>query len=135
MRSESLHRAPSQPELVTGDNDSMTSQERYGYDDVLPFFKRSEDNRRFDNEFHSTGGPLTVSDPVSVHPLLDAWIEAALQAGHPHNEDFNGAEQEGVGRYQVTQRDGLRCSSAVAFLEPASSRENLTVLASTQALR
>jgi len=109
--------------------------EGWSYDDVLPFFKRSEDNRRFENEFHATGGPLTVSDPVSVHPLLDAWIEAAQEAGHQHNEDFNGAEQEGVGRYQLTQRDGLRCSSAVAFLDPAAARGNLTVLASTQALR
>jgi len=75
-----------------------------------------------------------VSDPVSVHPLLDAWIEAAQDAGHPGNDDFNGAVQDGVGRYQVTQRRGLRCSSAVAFLEPAADRPNLTVLSNTQAL-
>ena len=106
----------------------------WGYSDVLPWFKRSEDNQRFDDEFHGRGGPLTVSDPVSVHPLLDAWIEAAQDAGHPRNDDFNGAVQDGVGRYQVTQRRGLRCSSAVAFLEPAADRPNLTVLSNTQAL-
>lgn len=105
----------------------------WGYDDVLPFFKRSEDNEWGESEFHGAGGPLPVSDPRSVHPLLDAWIDAGVEAGHPRNEDFNGAEQEGVGRFQVTQRDGLRCSSAVAFLEGAPA--NLTVLPNTLALR
>lgn len=105
----------------------------WGYEDVLPFFKRSEDNERGADEFHGVGGPLTVSDARSVHPLLDAWIEAGVEAGHRCNEDFNGAEQEGVGRFQMTQRDGLRCSSAVAFL--GAAEENLTVLPSTLALR
>lgn len=107
----------------------------WGYSDVLDFFKKSEDNQRGADEFHGVGGPLTVSDPTSVHPLLDAWVEAAQQSGHRLNADFNGAEQEGVGRYQVTQRRGLRCSSAVAFLDPAAGRPNLTVLTSTLALR
>jgi choline dehydrogenase len=107
--------------------------EGWGYEEVLPVFKRSEDNERGADEFHAVGGPLTVSEPRSVHPLLDAWIEAGVEAGHRRNEDFNGAEQEGVGRFQMTQRDGLRCSSAVAFLEPAGA--NLTVLPSTLALR
>src|SRR5882757_7831674 len=107
----------------------------WGYSDVLDFFKKSEDNQRGADEFHGVGGPLTVSDPASVHPLLDAWVEAAQESGHPLNPDFNGAEQEGVGHYQVTQRRGLRCSSAVAFLEPAAHRPNLTVLTSTLALR
>ncbi|WP_445519448.1 GMC family oxidoreductase [Streptomyces sp. NEAU-174] len=107
----------------------------WGYDDVLPFFKKSEDNQRGADDFHGTGGPLTVSDPVSVHPLLTAWVEAAQDAGHKSNPDFNGAEQDGVGCHQVTQRSGLRCSSAVAFLEPAADRPNLTVLPSTTALR
>ncbi len=109
--------------------------EGWGYEDVLPFFRRSEDNQRLEDRFHARGGPLTVSDPAFVHPLLDAWIEAAQEAGHPPNEDFNGAVQEGVGRYQLTQRRGLRCSSDVAFLQPAAGRPNLTVLSSTQALR
>lgn len=105
----------------------------WGYDDVLPYFKRSEDNERGADDYHGVGGPLTVSDSRSVHPLLDAWIDAAVEAGHPPNADFNGAEQEGVGRYQMTQRAGLRCSSAVAFLTGAP--DNLTVLTSTLALR
>ncbi|MFD0448811.1 GMC family oxidoreductase [Streptomyces indonesiensis] len=107
----------------------------WGYDDVLPFFKKSEDNQRGADDFHGTGGPLTVSDPVSVHPLLTAWVEAAQDAGHKSNPDFNGTEQGGVGYHQVTQRNALRCSSAVAFLEPAADRPNLTVLPSTTALR
>ncbi|WP_455568025.1 GMC family oxidoreductase [Streptomyces asiaticus] len=107
----------------------------WGYDDVLPFFKKSEDNERGADDFHGAGGPLAVSDPISVHPLLTAWVEAAQDAGHKHNPDFNGPEQEGVGYHQVTQRNGLRRSSAAAFLEPAAGRANLTVLPSTTALR
>jgi choline dehydrogenase-like flavoprotein len=107
----------------------------WGYEDVLPFFLRSEDNERGRSEFHGTGGPLAVSDARSVHPLLRAWVVAAEQAGFPATDDFNGREQEGVGIYQVTQRDGLRCSSARAFLEPAHVRGNLELLHSTLALR
>jgi choline dehydrogenase len=109
--------------------------EGWGYEDVLPFFKRSEDNERGADAFHGVGGPLSVSDARSVHPLLRAWVSAAQQAGFRANDDFNGQEQEGVGVYQVTQRNGLRCSSAAAFLEPASSRPNLTIIDSTLALR
>jgi choline dehydrogenase len=105
----------------------------WGYEDVLPFFKRSEDNERGADEFHGVGGPLTVSEPRSVHQLLDAWIAAGVEAGHRRNDDFNGAEQEGVGRYQTTQRNGLRCSSAVAFLGLGDG--NLDLLHSTLALR
>jgi choline dehydrogenase-like flavoprotein len=107
----------------------------WGYEDVLPFFLRSEDNERGESEFHRSGGPLAVSDARSVHPLLLAWVAAAEQLGLPSNDDFNGHEQEGVGIYQLTQRDGLRCSSARAFLEPALSRGNLKLLHSTLALR
>ena len=107
----------------------------WSYEDVLPFFKKSEDNRRGADDFHAVGGPLTVSDPGFVHPLLRGWVAAAENAGHKANPDFNGADQEGVGYYQVTQRDGLRCSSAVAFLSDAADRPNLTILPSTLALR
>jgi choline dehydrogenase-like flavoprotein len=107
----------------------------WAYDEVLPFFKKSEDNQRGEDAFHGVGGPLTVSDPLFIHPLLEAWLAAAGQAGHPWNDDFNGADQDGVGRYQMTTRGGLRCSSAVAFLNPALSRTNLTLLSSTLALR
>jgi choline dehydrogenase len=99
----------------------------WGYDDVLPYFKRSEDNERGESEYHGVRGPLSVSDSRSNNPMADAWVEAAVEAGLERNEDFNGAGQDGVGRYQVTQRDGLRCSTAVAFLHPAADRPNLTV--------
>jgi choline dehydrogenase-like flavoprotein len=107
----------------------------WGYEDVLPYFKRSEDNERGADAYHAVGGPLAVSDSRSLHPLGDAWVQAAIQAGHPHNEDFNGPSQEGAGRYQVTQRDGLRCSAARAFLAPARERPNLDVITDAHATR
>lgn len=106
----------------------------WGYEDVLPVFRRQEDNERGEDDFHGVGGALRVSDARSVDPLLSAWVEAALEAGHPANADFNGVRQEGVGVYQLTQRNGLRWSSAMAFLEPAARRPNVTVLPLTQAL-
>ncbi|MGA9857208.1 MAG: GMC family oxidoreductase N-terminal domain-containing protein [Solirubrobacteraceae bacterium] len=107
----------------------------WGYDDVLPYFKRSEDNERGEDPYHGVGGPLTVSESRSMHPLVDAMIEAARQSGHEHNPDFNGVRQEGVGRFQLTQRNGMRLSTADAFLAPARSRANLTVLTRAYALR
>jgi choline dehydrogenase-like flavoprotein len=109
--------------------------EGWGYDDVLPYFKRSEDNERGEDAYHGAGGPLTVSDGRAMSPLVDAMIEAGRQAGHELNPDFNGARQEGVGRFQLTQRDGLRVSTADAFLHPARVRPNLTVLTGAYALR
>jgi choline dehydrogenase len=105
----------------------------WGYEDVLPYFRRSEDNERGEDDYHGAGGPLAVSDNRSGQPLADAWVEAAVQAGHERNEDFNGASQEGVGRYQVTQRNGLRCSAADAFLAPARERPNLSVITDAHA--
>lgn len=107
----------------------------WSYDELLPYFRRSEDNERGQDAFHGTGGPLSVSDSRSRHPLSDAFLDACQQAGHPANLDFNGARQEGVGRYQLTQRDGRRCSSAVAFLHPARRRQNLSVLTNSTVLR
>ncbi|MEV6201582.1 GMC family oxidoreductase N-terminal domain-containing protein [Streptomyces sp. NPDC051771] len=107
----------------------------WSYDEVLPYFKRAEDNERGEDDFHGVGGPLTVSEGRSGHPLSSAFVRAAQQAGHKANDDFNGQEQFGVGRYQLTQRGGLRCSAAVAYLHPALDRPNLTVLSSTQARR
>jgi choline dehydrogenase len=109
--------------------------EGWSYDEVLPYFKRSEDNERGEDRYHGAGGPLAVSDGRSEQRLADVWVDAALQAGHEHNEDFNGASQDGVGRYQVNQRDGLRCSAARAFLEPARERPNLTVITDAHATR
>lgn len=107
----------------------------WSYDEVLPYFKRSEDNERGEDPYHAVGGPLTVSDSRSMHPLVDAMIQAGRQAGHEHNPDFNGARQEGVGRFQLTQRDGRRLSTADAFLHPVRARPNLTVLVGAYATR
>jgi choline dehydrogenase-like flavoprotein len=109
--------------------------EGWSYDDLLPYFKRSEDNQRLDDEFHGTGGPLTVSDSRSNNPICLAFVDAAIEAGLPRTEDFNGAEQDGAAMYQLTQRGGMRCSAAVAFLQPAMERPNLTVMPFMQAHR
>ena len=99
----------------------------WGYDDVLPYFKRSENNARGADDFHGAGGPLDVTDVV-VNPMSDLLVEAAQDAlGVAANRDFNGAEQAGAGRFQATIRAGKRCSAAVAFLHPARSRPNLTI--------
>ena len=97
----------------------------WSYDEVLPYFKRGEDNERGEDEFHGVGGPQTVSDSRSLHPLVDLMLEAAVQAGHPANPDLNGERPDGVGRFQLTQRNGMRCSPADAYLHPAMGRPNL----------
>ena len=99
----------------------------WSYAEVLPYFKRSEDNERGENLYHGVGGPLSVSESRSMHPFIDAMLEAAVEAGHPANPDLNGERQDGVGRFQLTQRNGKRWSAADAFLHPAKSRPNLTV--------
>jgi choline dehydrogenase-like flavoprotein len=100
----------------------------WGWPEVLPYFLRAEDNERGASDLHGAGGPLTVSDGRSRHALMDAFLEAAQQAGHKPNDDFNGPEQDGVGYYQLTQRNGMRCSAAVAYLHPAIARPNLEVI-------
>ncbi len=107
----------------------------WGYDDVLPYFKRSEDQVRGADEHHGAGGPLAVSDLSEAHPLCEAFIAAAEQTGIPRNADFNGARQEGAGYYQLTTRNGLRCSAAKAFLRPARRRANLTIQPNAHVLR
>jgi choline dehydrogenase len=99
----------------------------WSYDEVLPYFKRSEDNERGENEFHGVGGPLAVSDSHSMSPLVDAQLEAAVGAGYELIEDLNVDRPEGVSRFQLTQRNGMRCSAADAFLHPAEPRPNLEV--------
>jgi choline dehydrogenase-like flavoprotein len=101
--------------------------EGWGYEDLLPYFKRSEDNERGGSDYHGVGGPLRVSEGRSRNTIAEAFLEACDQAGQRRNEDFNGAEQDGFGRYQVTQGDGRRCSTAVGYLRPAMDRRNLTV--------
>ena len=100
----------------------------WGWDDVLPYFLRAEDNERGASEHHGAGGPLTVSDSHSMHPLADAFVEAGTLAGIEARDDFNTGEQDGVGRYQLTQRNGMRCSTAVAYLHPVLSRPNVTLV-------
>lgn len=107
----------------------------WSYDDVLPYFKRAEANERGADDFHGADGPLTVSESRSMNPLCDAWVNAAVDAGYTHNKDFNGADQLGVGRFQVTQRGGMRCSTAVSYLHPVMDRPNLTVLTDTHTNR
>jgi len=100
----------------------------WGWDAVLPWFKRSENNARGADALHGGDGPLHVSDLRHSNPLSHAFIEAGQQAGFAGNSDFNGPQQQGFGLYQVTQKNAARCSSAVAYLEPASKRANLTVI-------
>jgi choline dehydrogenase-like flavoprotein len=101
----------------------------WGWDNVLPYFRRSENNERagLDGEYHGRGGPLNVADLRSPHPFAAMFIEAAQQAGLPRNDDFAGATQEGVGWYQVTQKNGERWSVARAYLDPARARPNLKI--------
>ena len=101
---------------------------RWRWADVLPYFKRAEGNERGADALHGADGPLSVSDGRSRNPLAAAWVEAAVAAGLPRTDDFNGPEQDGVGFYQLTQRGGMRCSTAVAYLHPALERPNLTLL-------
>ncbi|OKI23474.1 choline dehydrogenase [Nocardiopsis sp. TSRI0078] len=110
-------------------------QEGWSFEDLLPYFRLAEDNERGESHFHGVGGPLSVSENRSRNPMSTAFLEAAGQAGHPANDDFNGAEQDGFGFFQLTQKDGMRCSTATAYLHPASGRPNLTVMTSTVAHR
>lgn len=100
----------------------------WGWSDVLPLFKRSENNERGADDFHGDEGPLSVSNMRIQRPICDAWVAAAQAAGYPFNPDYNGANQEGVGYFQLTTRNGRRCSSAVAFLNPARRRDNLKII-------
>jgi choline dehydrogenase len=104
----------------------------WAWDDVLPLFKRAERNERGADEFHGDQGPLSVSNMRIQRPITDAWVAAAQAAGYPFNSDYNGATQEGVGYFQLTSRNGRRCSAAVAYLNPARSRENLQIITHAQ---
>lgn len=99
----------------------------WGYDDVLPYFRRAEGNQRIHNSFHGNDGPLVVEDRRFTHELSHAFVDAAVAAGHKPNDDFNGAEQEGAGLYQVTCKKGRRWSIADGYIRPAMRRPNLTV--------
>ncbi len=114
---------------VAGDYDrwQAAGADGWSWHDVLPWFIRSEANSRGADAYHGADGPLSVADLRYVNPLSHAFVEAGVQAGFGRNHDFNGASQAGTGLYQVTQLDGARCSSAVAYLRPAQGRPNLSV--------
>jgi choline dehydrogenase-like flavoprotein len=107
----------------------------WSHADVLPYFLRAEHNERGASAWHATGGPLNVMDLRSPNRHTPAFIEAGRQAGYPLNADFNGESQEGVGTYQVTHKNGERCSAAKAYLAPALGRPNLEVITGAQATR
>lgn len=107
----------------------------WGYPDVLPYFRKAEDNNRFCNAVHATGGPLGVSDIDPIHPLTRAWLRACQQAGLPLNPDFNSGEQAGCGLYQITARNARRSSAAIGYIRPARKRQNLTVITNTTVTR
>jgi choline dehydrogenase len=107
----------------------------WSHDDVLPYFRRAEDQERGADTLHGAGGPLSVSDVCEPHPLCEAFIEAVQQAGHPRNDDFNGATQEGAGYFQYTARKGLRRSTAAGYLRQARRRPNLEVATHALATR
>jgi choline dehydrogenase-like flavoprotein len=107
----------------------------WGYDDVLPYFRKAEDNDTYNNAYHGQGGPLGVSQPRAPLPICDAYFEAAAELGIPRNHDMTGESQDGVGFYQLTQKHARRSSTSVAYLEPARNRSNLTVKTGVQVRR
>ena len=104
----------------------------WSFNDVLPYFKALEHQERGADKFHGVNGALNVADSVSKPAVNEDFIQSAVAAGYPENNDFNGCSQEGVGYYQVTQKEGLRHSAAKAFLTPNLHRSNLTVITQTQ---
>jgi choline dehydrogenase len=119
------------------DYDGWANQGNIGwsYDDVLPYFKKSEDNSRLVDAYHGQGGPQAVSDQTNPHQLSTAFVRAAQSWGLPYNPDFNGATMAGAGLYQVTYRAGFRRSQATSFLRPALHRKNLTLKTGARVLK
>jgi choline dehydrogenase len=107
----------------------------WSYREMLPYFIKSECNERGDARYHGRSGPLAVQDGRSMHPLVDHLIEAGVRSGYRPNDDFNGPSQLGTGRFQLTQRDGVRCSAASAYLHPSRERANLQVFTDALVLR
>ncbi len=107
----------------------------WSWDDVLPYFRKAEDNDTYDNAFHGQGGPLGVSKPAAPLPICEAYFEAAGALGIPKNDDVNGASQDGVAYYQLTQKNARRSSAAMAYIAPNRWRKNLTVRTGAQVKR
>ena len=123
---------------VPADYDEWAQQEGaqgWSFADVLPYFRRAENNERYSNTYHAYGGPLGVSNPVSPLPICEAFFQAGQELGIPFNPDCNGERQEGLCYYQLTQLDARRSSTAVAYLRPIRDRRNLTVALDTQVVR
>jgi choline dehydrogenase len=107
----------------------------WSYEDILPYFRKAEDNDTFDNETHGKGGPLGVSKPVAPLPIAEAFIKAAAQLGMPHNPDLVSPNPAGFGFYQLTQKNARRSSTSQAYLKPVRGRANLTVMLNTMTTR
>ena len=107
----------------------------WSYRELLPVFKRSEAYRGGANEYHGASGELCVSDLRNDHPYCEAWLAAGAQAGYPLTDDFNGAQSDGLGRYQLTLRGHWRCDAATAFLAPVRARPNLTIVTGAHVTR
>ncbi|HAS40942.1 MAG TPA: choline dehydrogenase [Microscillaceae bacterium] len=99
----------------------------WSYEEVLPYFKKSENHEFLNDDYHASGGPLNVTQRNYTNPMSEAFVKAGIELGYAKNNDFNGVEQEGFGIYQVTHLKGERCSAARAFLHPAASRSNLSI--------
>ncbi len=104
------------------------SNEGWAYNDLLPYFRKTQNQERGESEHHGVGGPINTANLRDPNPLSHAFVTAATQAGYAHNDDFNDGDQTGFGLYQVTQKGGMRCSAAVGYLHPALARENLTAI-------
>jgi choline dehydrogenase len=117
------------------DDWAAAGNDGWSFADVLPWFRKLEHNVRGANDYHGADGPLWASDIGATHPLVEAMIAGAGELGIPRNDDFNGAAQEGAGYYQLTTRRGLRCSTAVAYLNPVRKRANLRIETNAQATR
>ncbi len=100
----------------------------WGWDEVLPYFRKAENQERGADDYHGVDGPLSVSNMRLERQICNEWVEAAQNAGYKYNPDYNGADQEGVGYFQLTTKNGMRCSSATAYLKPARKRETLEVV-------
>ncbi|MBT6276545.1 MAG: choline dehydrogenase [Chromatiales bacterium] len=112
---------------------SQLGNRGWSFEDVLPYFRRSENQSRGEDEYHGVGGPLHVSDQVEHHEICDAVLDAAESVGIPRNDDVNGARQEGFGYVQLTVKNGLRQSTAAAFLDPVRGRKNLDIYTNAHA--
>jgi choline dehydrogenase-like flavoprotein len=123
---------------VAADYDEWAQHEGalgWSFDNVLPYFRRAENNERFSNTYHAYGGPLGVSNPISPLPICEAFFQAGQEMGIPYNPDFNGGREDGLGYYQLTQFRAQRSSTSVAYLNPVRDRKNLTIALKTHTLR